>query len=34
MVDWALATGQSELIWLLVAFGVILVVALVALSKR
>jgi hypothetical protein len=34
MIDWALDTIRSELIWLLVASGVIFVVALAALSKR
>ena len=34
MIDWVLDTIRSELIWLLVAFGVIVVVALAALAKR
>jgi hypothetical protein len=34
MIDWALDTIRSELVWLLLALGVIFVIALAALSKR
>ena len=34
MIDWVLDTIRGELIWLLVAFGVIVAVALAALAKR
>jgi hypothetical protein len=34
MIDWVLDTIRGELIWLLLAFGVIFVIAVAALLKK